>query len=356
MLKPSIPKYEDKRQRILNELEILDTFPEQSLDDLTLIASQICDTPIALVSLVDNDRQWFKSKVGLNLKETSRDISFSGHAINEPNNFFIVENTKSDTRFLDNPLVIGEANIQFYAGFPLVDSSEIAIGTLCVIDQKPRTLTDNQIKSLQALAKLVMEKIQERKEHQSKGKDINPKNEEQNKNLSKYFNLYNEAPDMMISVDPVSKKVVGFNSVTCNVLGYSKNEIEGLEIFQLLHPDSLKQAHLVLKEFTKNGFTKNKRLVIQTKKGKKINVSVNIKAVKNNKGEIIYSNSTLRNIDDLIITENKIKELNNNLELKIQKRNQDLRFNKNRLELVLEGTKDCFLDWLDIFYESNSPR
>lgn len=348
MKQPAIPKYEKERLDVLNSYDILDSLPEQSFDDLTLIASQICNTPIALISLIDEERQWFKSKFGLETNETSRNISFCGHAINEPNKTFKVENAKTDPRFSDNPLVTGELNIGFYAGVPLVDSSNMAIGTLCVIDQKPKKLTENQTKALEALARQVMDKIQERKKNQLLITDINSKNNELANTNSKYASLYHEAPDMMISFEPNSKKIIECNNTISKITGYTIEEIKNNDIFHLFHPDSKNQVKLVAKEFIKNEIIKDKRLLIKTKSGKKINVSLNIRAVKNKKGKIINYSSILRIIDDLVIAENKLIELNNNLELTVKKRTSELNFNKKRLELILEGTKDSFLDWVDI--------
>src|SRR5580704_16193643 len=134
---------EARRIEALRDYAILDTLPEQSLDDLTALAAQICQTPIALISLVDERRQWFKSKVGLQMAETPRDISFCGHAIHQ-RDLFIVPDATQDERFVDNPLLTGEPHIRFYAGASLANSEGMALGTLCVIDRVPRTLTEEQ--------------------------------------------------------------------------------------------------------------------------------------------------------------------------------------------------------------------
>ena len=137
-------------------LDILDTLPEATYDSITFLASQICDVPIALVSIVDEDRQWFKSRVGLDVTETHRDLAFCAHAINEPDEIMIVTDASNDTRFKANPLVTGDPNIKFYAGAPLVTANGSALGTLCVIDRQPRVLSDDQLASLRALSTQVM--------------------------------------------------------------------------------------------------------------------------------------------------------------------------------------------------------
>ena len=155
----AIPKNETERLKKLKSLDILDTLEEEAYDDLTLLAAQICDTPISLVSLVDQSRQWFKSHHGLDARETPREFAFCGHAIHQ-DDIVIIEDTNLDERFKDNPLVIDEPNIKFYAGAPLIFDNDIRIGTLCVIDTKSRTLTQEQQLSLQALSRQVVAQLE----------------------------------------------------------------------------------------------------------------------------------------------------------------------------------------------------
>jgi anti-sigma regulatory factor (Ser/Thr protein kinase) len=141
---------ESERLAALHRYRILDTDPERAFDDLTLLASHICSTPIALISLIDKDRQWFKSRQGLSLSETSRSIAFCAHAIQQRDLLVITDTHESDT-FRDNPLVRGEPGIRFYAGAPLTTPGGHALGTLCVMDRKPRTLTAGQLEALEAI-------------------------------------------------------------------------------------------------------------------------------------------------------------------------------------------------------------
>ncbi|MGD8909751.1 MAG: sensor domain-containing diguanylate cyclase [Chromatiales bacterium] len=154
MKSPEHPKDEPARLQTLQSLNILDTPPEERFDRLTRMAKRLFDVPIALVSLVDNDRQWFKSCIGLSARETPRDISFCGHAI-LGNDLLIVQNALDDERFADNPLVTSDPYIRFYAGCPLRAHNGQKLGTLCIIDQKPRSFDKDDLESLVDLASMV---------------------------------------------------------------------------------------------------------------------------------------------------------------------------------------------------------
>ncbi|ELG4949767.1 sensor domain-containing diguanylate cyclase [Vibrio vulnificus] len=153
MQTPEKPDNEPQRIADLHSLHILDTAAEERFDRITRIARRLFDVPIALVSLVDEDRQWFKSCIGLNASETPRDISFCGHAILGTDTL-IVEDASQDARFADNPLVTGEPRIRFYAGVPLMFEHSSCLGTLCIIDSKPRTLNEDERLDLIDLAKM----------------------------------------------------------------------------------------------------------------------------------------------------------------------------------------------------------
>ncbi len=161
------PKPEKETERIaaLYEYELLDSMPESEYDDITRIAAEICGMPIALISIIDNERQWFKSKVGLHVNETHRDIAFCAHAILQPDEIFTVADAKKDERFFDNPLVTGAPFVTFYAGVPLVNETGDALGTLCVIDNKPNELTREQKETLKALARQVVSNFEIRKKN-----------------------------------------------------------------------------------------------------------------------------------------------------------------------------------------------
>ena len=154
---PAGPHHQEAaRLAALREYGVLDTLPEPVYDDIAFLASYICGTPIALVSLVDEDRQWFKAKVGIDIDETSRDVAFCAHAILRPDALFVVDDTLEDPRFATNPLVREEPKIRFYAGAPLNSPNGMPLGTLCAMDTVPRRLSPDQARALEALSREVV--------------------------------------------------------------------------------------------------------------------------------------------------------------------------------------------------------
>ncbi len=188
MLSPLNTLNELDRLKDLESYRIMDTEEEEDFDRLTELASEICGTKISLVSLLDDKRQWFKSRKGLAATETPKEISFCGHAIHRADRPFIVENAKEDERFHDNPLVTDDPNIAFYAGMPLVSESGNPLGTLCVIHDQPKKLSDKQIRSLETLAKQTMKLIELRK----KSRELERTNElllEQNEKVALFSTM-----------------------------------------------------------------------------------------------------------------------------------------------------------------------
>jgi GAF domain-containing protein len=157
-----IPPNEQARLEALRSYGILDTEGEEECDAITRLAAYLCGTPIALISLVDATRQWFKSKVGLDVDETTRDVSFCAHTIlqSEP---LVVPDAQKDPRFSQNPLVTSNTNIRFYAGMPLRSEKGLGLGSLCVIDKTPRQLAPEQIEGLEVLGRAVVTHLQLRR-------------------------------------------------------------------------------------------------------------------------------------------------------------------------------------------------
>jgi GAF domain-containing protein len=163
---------EAARLEVLHDFEVLDTDPEQTFDDITRLAAYICHTPIAIITLIDAHRQWFKSRVGLSLSETARDVSFCAHAIKQPGPM-VVRDALDDARFRDNPLVRADPHIRFYAGSPLVTIEGFSLGTLCVIDRYPREITPEQMAALRVLSQQVMTQLELRRTIKSLTRSLN---------------------------------------------------------------------------------------------------------------------------------------------------------------------------------------
>ncbi|WP_375500828.1 diguanylate cyclase domain-containing protein [uncultured Nostoc sp.] len=173
-----LPENEAERLKVLAGYNILDTLPEEAFDDLTALAAYICKTPIALISLVDADRQWFKSKVGLKARETPRECAFCSHAILQPDDILVVPNAIKDDRFTNNPLVKGSPKIRFYAGVPLITPDGLPIGTLCVMDTIPHHPSYQQLDALrrlsrQAIAQMeLLQEVRNRKQAEIEGRQL----------------------------------------------------------------------------------------------------------------------------------------------------------------------------------------
>ena len=166
-MKPAdIPENEIERLKVLKTYNLLDTLPDEDYDAITKIAAAICNTPIALISIIDENRQWFKSRHGLETKETARDFAFCAHSILNPDELLIINDARKDDRFHDNPLTVGDPNVVFYAGAPLNSLEGHSLGTLCVIDNEPKDLNENQKESLKLLSRQVTLLFELRKKNQ----------------------------------------------------------------------------------------------------------------------------------------------------------------------------------------------
>ena len=153
---------ENTRLQALGRVKVMDTLEEQAYDDITRMAATVCGTPIALITLLDDKRQWFKSRLGVQATETPLELSFCIHAIAQPDRPLVVEDTAKDERFVANPLVTGEPHIRFYAGAPLVTANGHALGTVCVLDSQPREVSAHQLEQLQFMAQQVVLMLESR--------------------------------------------------------------------------------------------------------------------------------------------------------------------------------------------------
>lgn len=218
MKKPNLHPREEERLKALENLNILDTLSEKEFDEITFIASKICGTPIALISLVDEKRQWFKSKVGLSASETPKDIAFCAHAILQ-DDVFVIPDSAQDDRFSDNPLATGAPHVRFYAGAPLLDPrTNLPIGTLCVIDEKPRTLDSVQVAMLKALSNQVYKLLELR----IKISALTLSNEK----LIFQKTAFDNMSEGVVLQDRTGK-IVDYNTAALKVLGLTADQLVG---------------------------------------------------------------------------------------------------------------------------------
>lgn len=231
------PSNEAQRLALLRALELLDTPEEPFFDRIVRLVSRMLGVPIALVSLVDSDRQWFKSSFGLCAKQTDRDSSFCAHAILglEP---FVVEDALQDTRFYDNPLVTGDPFIRFYAGVPLQTLGGAPLGTLCAIDTIPRVLTPVQLETLTDLADLVSEEIQYREYVSLASVQLSQDRRSVDASEARYRTVFENAAVGIAIVSP-DGNWIRVNDAVCKMLGYSKSELEGMTFQDVTYSDDL---------------------------------------------------------------------------------------------------------------------
>jgi PAS domain S-box-containing protein len=293
MQTPEIPANESDRLVALDRYHILDTLPEEVYDDLTQLAADICGTPIALISLVDKDRQWFKSRVGLEATETPRDISFCGHAVAAKATLNIPD-ARQDPRFADNPLVASDPNIRFYAGVPLITHDNFALGTLCAIDTQTRNLTDTQIRQLEALSRLVVNQLELRLNRNSTESQLDEV-------LSLKQAILDNANFAIIATN-LEGTIQSFNVAAERMLGYAASEMVGKTspaIFHELNEIASQAKHLseelntnipvgfeVFTAKAKLGQVYEREWTYIRKDGSKFPVELTITAIRTESGEI----------------------------------------------------------------------
>jgi PAS domain S-box-containing protein len=260
-LSAPLPPNEAQRLQALRSFEVLDTPADPLLDDLTQLASQICQTPMAMVSLVDGQRQWFKSRVGLAATETPRDVAFCAHAILQPDEVFLVSDALQDARFSQNPLVQDDPHVRFYAGMPLVSSEKLPLGTLCVIDQVPRQLTALQLETLQTLGKHAMAVLELRRAQKKKSLL-----QAQNRRLS----LALEQSPVQVLMTDAEGHIIFVNHTFEQTSGYSKEEVMG-QLPQVMQQHAIDNpSHHDIWQTLRQGRPWQEEMSFTTKSGQKI--------------------------------------------------------------------------------------
>lgn len=241
-LRVPMPLNEPSRLLALQSYEILDSGREPSYDDIALLASLICRTPIALITLIDEDRQWFKSRIGLDSAGMPRELAFCAHTILEPDNVLTVADARLDARFCANPFVTGEPHVRFYAGAPLVSADGHALGTLCVIDREPRRLQPDQKEALLALSRQVMVLMEERRTSAA----LRGAMQALTRSEALFREAYENAP-IGIALVSLEGEWLRVNQSLCDMLGYAAAELTRTTFQAITHPDDLESDLLLVR-------------------------------------------------------------------------------------------------------------
>ncbi len=336
MLQPESNAAEKQRVENLRSYSILDTMPEEDYDNLTAIAASICDTPVSLISLIDENRQWFKSNHGLDTSETLREFAFCAHAINEPGKVFAVRDARTDERFKDNPLVTGEPYVIFYTGVPLVTFEGFALGTLCVIDHKPRKLTEKQISGLKALSKQVINLLELRKirrEHEEALGKLN----QQNQDLERF--AYVAAHDLKMP----AVNIMNMGRLFFKIFGESLDE-RGREILDIITNSAINLSSLVdgLLEYSRceKVLQEKKQVILMT------DIKKEIAAMFYNNPEVNIN--VLTTVDQIKINKSALSQILSNLILNAVKYNNKA---VTRIEIGIAETASQY----EFYLKDNGP-
>ena len=274
----SLTKNESQRIQALHAYEILDTAAESEFDRITEIASRVCDMPISLISLIDKERQWFKSRVGFDLEETPRDLSFCQYTLTE-DQLLEIRDAAQDDRFKSNTLVTADPHIRYYAGLPLVDANGFALGALCVIDRVPRQLDENQKQIFSLLRDEVVALIVNRKEKE--------KYKESEQKLKAFFD---HSQSLMCTHD-LEGNFITVNEAGARLLSYEKEEIEKLSLFHIVPKEGHSNLKSYLAEIIKKGVVKGEMRTVTRAGGTRIWMFNNILQANGNKKAYVIGNA-----------------------------------------------------------------
>lgn len=338
---PETPLNEGSRVARLRALDLLDTPPEPVFDAITRMASRLLGVPIALVTLVDTDRQWFKSNVGLAVAQTAREVAFCAHAINGPTPL-VVPDALADERFADNPLVTGAPMIRAYAGVPLTTVDGLALGTLCVIDVAPRAFTADELATLQDLAALASNEIQGR-DAAWRAREIVSDDEALIADSDALFRAIFEQAAVGIAMVGLDGGWLRFNAKLCSILGRTAQALQGATFQDVTHPDDLPLdlSHVqALLDGKADQYAMEKRYVRPD--GEVVWANLTVALVRRH-GIPRYFIAVIDDISERKRAEKSLADLRSDLEKRVTQRTHDLQRSNDLLGAVLSNALNAFI-------------
>jgi PAS domain S-box-containing protein len=298
-----IPNHEIERLETLRSYGILDTLPEQSYEDITKLAAFICETPISLVSLIDSDRQWFKAERGLGVRETPRSQSFCANTLVDAQTL-VVSDAHTDIRFRDNPLVLGDPNIRFYAGAPIIAPDGQVMGTVCVIDTVPRELSLERIEALEALARQVTVLLEQRTAISRAQEAIDLAKEAQ-RHRAELAAIVDSSDDAILSKD-LNGVITSWNIGASRTFGYSAPEMVGESILKLIPDELHSDEALIIGKIRAGERVEHFETVRLTKDGRRIDVALTVSPVRDASGVVVGASKILRDVSAQKLTEKSL--------------------------------------------------
>ncbi|MGI4845647.1 MAG: PAS domain S-box protein [Janthinobacterium lividum] len=337
-----LPPDELDRLSMLDALHLLDTPPESVFDRVTRLVSRMLDVPMALFSLVDADRQWFKSRVGLEPEQTPREHAFCAHAIGMSTPL-VVHDALEDGRFSDNPLVNGPPNIRFYAGVPIRTTAGLAIGTLCALDTRPRTLSEDEAALLNDLAAILTKEVQYRERMAVAREQLARSNAVLGASEARFRTIFDIASVGIALVAP-DGGWISVNQALCDIVGYSEEELWSRTFRQITHPEDVDLGMEQMRAIQRgelDGFRLEKRYL--RKDGRPVWVNLDVSTKRNAAGQVEYTVAVIKDIDAEKAAQAQLSALNADLERRVLERTAELRAREAEIRSVVENAYDAYI-------------
>ncbi len=336
MLIPPKPLNEEARLRLLRSLDILDTPAEETFDRVTRVLAQLLDVPITLVSLVDDSRQWVKSRVGIDLQETPRSVAFCAHAIHAED-IFLIEDTLADPQFDQHPLVVGSPHIRFYAGIPLKTADGLALGTLCAIDRRPRALTPGMKAAFHDLASIVERELLQRAVTEQGKRVWEEERLARARSDARFATIFRETPTGKIIVD-LKGRFIEANPKFCQLTGYTADELTQLKFSDITHPEDLGADRLLAAELvagTRTSYSVEKRYIHRD--GKPVWAQVSVSLLQGHEGHAPQFIAVVLDIGERKRSEQMLQNHRAELERSVRERTLELERSRRVLQTITDN-------------------